>query len=211
VHEQVLAFHQLLRHRVLVYLLLPLLLDVLLVLVKDLVPLFAEVGRLAVNDEVDSVFELVGGAGVDSGVEEAQLADVEVGDLEFVPDRPLLFLAAEDDDGVELGDEGHELSPDASIQEDGGYLGVEHERLVDEVLVGDGCEVEFALLDEDPLVLLDGEAVDEVEVSVLVFYLNFLHDLPAQVDIDDFIPAQPDYEAILLLIIFLVEADVVED
>ena len=116
---------------------------------------------------------------------------------------PLVLKAGEDDDRVEFCDEGHELTADAGVQEHGGDFVFELEGLVDLVLfVIDRSEVDDIFLNKDPLVLLNRESVDQIQLSAAMAQLDILHDFPPEVDEVDPILAQThDIRLSLLLLL----------
>lgn len=74
------------------------------------------------DEQKEFVLELVGCASVDGGVEEAELADVEIGYLEAVAYPPFFIILCQDYYCMQFGCESDKLAPDASIQEHGGHL-----------------------------------------------------------------------------------------
>jgi hypothetical protein len=81
--------------------------------------------------------------------------------LEAMAHPPFVLESGKDDDCVELGDKGHELTADAGVEEHRGDFVLELKTLIDFILfVIDRSEVDGIFFDEDPLVLLDREAVD---------------------------------------------------
>ena len=124
-HKKVFSFCQLFGDRVLLHFFL--LFEILLILVKHLVPFFIQIVRLAIDDQINPIFELVGCTCADSWVEKTEFSYVEVWNFKFVPDRPFVILSAENDYGVKLGDKCHELPSNASVQKYGGDFGVKDE------------------------------------------------------------------------------------
>lgn len=77
-------------------------------------------------------------------------------------DRPFVILSTKDDDGVKFSDKSHKLSSNACVKEDGSNFRVKKEALIDDILISDGGKIKFAFLDENPFVLFNGKAIDEI-------------------------------------------------
>lgn len=73
---------------------------------------------------------------------------------------PFIINFSQNDDCVQLSNECHELSPNACIQEHRGNFVFQVQLIVKGVLFEiDSSEIYCALLDENPFILLYGEAV----------------------------------------------------
>lgn len=105
---------------------------------------------------------------------------------------PFVLESGKDDDCMELGDEGHELTADAGIEEHRGDFVLELKTFIDFILlVIDRSKVDDIFFDEDPLVLLDRESINQIQLSRVLTQLDILHDLSSQIDEVDLILPQP--------------------
>ena len=167
-----------------------------------LLVLHVNVIHLPIDQQEQFVFEFVDGASIDSWVEEAEFLDKKVGDRELMAEVPFVFGLGEYFDCLCVGDEGHELVADTSIKEDAGYFGFERMMFFDAVgVVGDGDEVEvIVFFDEEPFVLLDAEAVDQVETLIVVPNIHILYYLTTHADVVDLAFTQANNHSFLLLL-----------
>lgn len=121
---------------------------------------------ISVDQQEQFVFELVGRARVYRWIEKTQFSYVEVWDFETMANAPFLMFFCQDYDCMGFGDEGHELAANGGIEKHGCDFVVEVEGVVDLVeFKVDSCEVDCGLLDKNPFVLLNGEAIDQAELS----------------------------------------------
>ena len=154
--------------------------------------LVEEVTGLTVDEKEEFVFEFMGGAGVDPWKVEAGFPDVQIGNLEFIANRPLSVVLGEKYNRMHLGCECDELSFEGGSSEDGGYFVVQSKAVFNCVGIIDGSKIKFILLHEYPLPLFYYKGIEEGQLSI-VENLYLFDDLACHIDVVDFICAYSDY------------------
>ena len=170
-----------------------------IVIIVMAVFLVKEVAGFTMNKKEEFVFEFMGGAGVYPWEVEAGFPDVEIGNLEFVPNRPLSVCLGEKDNWVHFGGESDELCFEGGSSENRWYFVVQSQTVLDGVGVVNGSKVKFVLLHEYPLPLLYHEGIEKEELSI-VEKLYLFDDLACHIDVVDFCWAYSDYRLPVFLL-----------
>ena len=117
--------------------------------------------RFSINEKIDSVFETIGGACVDSRREEAEFFNVEIGDFELVPYTPFLSFLGQNDDRMDISDEGYKLVFDSSL-EDRYNFPKNVNLVIDAIVILNGGKVQFTVFYKHPFFRFYHKGIDQI-------------------------------------------------
>ena len=130
--------------------------------------------------------------------------DVKIRYFKLMSHNPFFLFPTQNDYSMYLCNKRHKLPSNTGIQKNRSNLRVKHQRVIDRILISNSSKVQPLFFNKNPFVLLDRKSINEIKLSILMSDLYFLSNLPAKINIVNFVTTET-YNALFSVFVFFIK------